>query len=314
MSLPPPSKGPIQAKKFQGFPEMKEAFMARKIDAANLLAPLAMELRSQGVPLKIVALGHRSGSVVMVRSDSAIREFRDLRGKVVAVPSRFATQRLLLWKLMKEAGMGWNDFQLVEMNPPDMPAALAARAIDAYATGEPFGAAAEMAGYGRVLVMTRDKWPNYFCCVLAVREEFLRDHRPIVQQLVTEVLAAGRWLDASMNNRLMAAEMAAGPDYFNQKPELIKFVLSHPMDRVTYTELVPRRDEFDEMMRLALEAGVLERPVSAQEYVDDSLAKAALEAEQRAGGSAAPDPMRRIGPDLPDGKKKDAAKMKGGAR
>ena len=161
VSLPPPSKGPIQTKKFQGWPELKEAFMARKVDAVYLLAPLAMELRSKGVPLKVVALGHRSGSVVMVRADATVRDFRDLRGKVVAIPSRFAVEHLLVRRLMKEVGMTVSDFQMVEMAPPDMPAALAARAIDAYSTGEPFGAAAEMAGYGRVLAMTRDMWPTY---------------------------------------------------------------------------------------------------------------------------------------------------------
>ncbi len=288
--------------------------MARKVDAAYLLAPLAMELRSKGVPLKVVALGHRSGHVVMVRADSAIRDFRDLRGKVVAVPSRFATQQLIIWKLMKDAHMTWSDFQEVEMNPPDMPAALASHVIDAYATGEPFGAAAEMAGYGRVLAMTRDVWPTYFCCVLTVREEFLREHRPIVQQLVTEILAAGRWLDASMSNRFMGAEMAARPDYFNQKPELIKFVLSHPMDRVTYTELVPLPEEFDDLMKLALEAGVLKRPVFAREYVDDSLAKAALEAERRAGGPPKVDPTIRTGSGQMGGMKMDEAQMKGMGR
>ena len=59
-------------------------------------------------------------------------------------------------------------------NAPDtsasIPAALYAKAVDAYCTGEPFGAAAQRAGYARVLRMTRDEWRNYICCVLTVRE------------------------------------------------------------------------------------------------------------------------------------------------
>jgi NitT/TauT family transport system substrate-binding protein len=147
--------------------------------------------------------------------------------------------------------------------------------------------------------------------VLTVREEFLLEHRPIVQQLVTEVLAAGRWLDTSMNNRFMGAEMAAKPEFFNQKPELIKFVMSHPMDRVTYSDLVPRPEEFDQFMTLALEAGMLERPISPQEYVDDSFAKAALEAERRAGGPSASDATIRTGPGQTGGMKMDRAQTKG---
>ena len=43
------------------------------------------------------------------------------------------------------------DIEVVEMPPPDMPAALYANAVDAYCTGEPFGAAAQRAGYTRPL-------------------------------------------------------------------------------------------------------------------------------------------------------------------
>ena len=64
------------------------------------------------------------------------------------------------------------------MAPPDMPAALYAKAVDAYCTGEPFGAAAQRAGYATVLRMTRDEWRNYICCVLTVREELIKENRP----------------------------------------------------------------------------------------------------------------------------------------
>lgn len=142
-----------------------------------------------------------------------------------------------------------------------------------------------------------------------MREEFLLEHREIVQQLVTEVLAAGRWLDASMDNRFMGAELAAKPEYFNQKPEVLKFVMSHPMDRVTYSNLVPRPEEFNMLMEMALEAGMLERPIASQEYVDDSFAKVALEAERRAGGPPKVDPTIRTGPGRMGGMKMDEAQM-----
>ena len=70
------------------------------------------------------------------------------------------------------------DIQIVEMAPPDMPAALYAKAVDGYCTGEPFGAAAQRAGYARVLRMTRDEWRNYICCVMTVREELIAENRP----------------------------------------------------------------------------------------------------------------------------------------
>ncbi len=42
---------------FQGFPEIKEALIANKMQAAFIVAPLAIALKSQGVPIRIVYLG-----------------------------------------------------------------------------------------------------------------------------------------------------------------------------------------------------------------------------------------------------------------
>jgi NitT/TauT family transport system substrate-binding protein len=161
--------------------------------------------------------------------------------------------------------------ELIEMNPPDMPAALYAGAVAAYATGEPFGAVAEKAGYARPLYMTRDVWPNYICCVLTVREELIQTDRALVQQLVNYVMGSGTWLDASQANRSLAADIAAGPNFFNQKPDVLKFVLSTPPDRVTYGDLRVIRAEFEELVQLSLEAGTINRPIPYEKYVDESL-------------------------------------------
>ena len=166
--------------KYSGWPEVKESLMSGRIQAAYLLAPLAMDLADKGIPLKIVSLGHRSGAVIMVRADSPYQHFRELAGKRVAVPSRFAVDFLFLRRMLMQENMDIKDVQIVEMAPPDMPAALYANAVDAYCTGEPFGAAAQRAGYARVLRMTRDEWRNYICCVLTVREELIWENRSLV--------------------------------------------------------------------------------------------------------------------------------------
>jgi NitT/TauT family transport system substrate-binding protein len=57
---------------FQGFPEIKEALISNRIQAAFIVAPLAIALRAQGVPIKVVYLGHRYGSAVVVRKDGPV--------------------------------------------------------------------------------------------------------------------------------------------------------------------------------------------------------------------------------------------------
>jgi NitT/TauT family transport system substrate-binding protein len=240
------------------------------VQAAYLLAPMVMDLVDSGVAAKIVSLGHRSGAVIMVRTDSPAKSFKDLRGKRIAIPSRFAVDHLFVRRMLKENGMTARDVELVEMAPPEMPAALYARQVDAYATGEPFGAVAEVAGYARILYMTRDKWPNYVCCVLTVHQALIDRERPLVQQLVNHVLSAGAWLEAAQANRDLAAVVAGGPAMFNQQPEILKHVLTNPRDRVTYADLRLIQSEMDELMEAALEAGIIRQRIAYERYVDES--------------------------------------------
>src|SRR5690606_23113840 len=261
--------------RYTGWPELKESLMAGDLQAAYMLAPLVMDLADQQVPVKIVSVGHRSGAVIMVHVDTPYRRFRDLAGKRVAIPSRFAVDFLFLRRMLADEGMTTDDVEVVEMAPADMPAALYVKGIEAYCTGEPFGAAAQKAGYARVLSMTRDEWPRYMCCVLTVREELIAKNRPLVQNMVNYVLAAGAWLDGQRQNREKAVQIAARPRFFNQDPAILRFVMDNPEDRVTYGDLrmIPR--EFEELMEQAVEAGALTRPVPYAKYVDESFARAA---------------------------------------
>ena len=114
------------------------------------------------------------------------------------------------------------DIEIVEMPPPDMPAALYANAVDAYCTGEPFGAAAQRAGYARPLRMTRDEWRNYICCVLTVREELIA--REPAAGAGPGQPRAGRGHVARRSSRRTATRRSRSPPgrkFFNQDPNIL---------------------------------------------------------------------------------------------
>src|SRR5262249_24949200 len=178
-------------------------------------------------------------------------------------------------KMLAQESMRVDQLQIVEMPPPDMPAALYANAVDAYCTGEPFGAAAQSAGYARPLRMTRDEWPKYICCVLTAREELIQSRPELVQDLVDHVLGAGVWLDTQQGNRDKAVAIAAEKSFFNQDPKILKFVMENPTDRVTYGDLRMIRAEFEDLMRLSMEAGTIAHPIAYEKYTDQRFALAA---------------------------------------
>ena len=259
--------------RFNAFPEMKEMFIGRpkEMPATFILAPMAIALREQGVKIKIVHLGHRDGSAVMVHKDSGIFQTSGLRGKTIAVPGRYANQRLIIYRELKKIGMTLDDVKIVEMPPPDMPAALLSRAVDAITSGEPFMGQTELDGYGRTLWQAKDVWPGFISCVLAVNEDAIRDHRAEIQRLVNGIAASGKWIDQSMDHRMDAAQFVS-KNYYNQNPRLLSFVLSKPPDRVTYSRLKPLRPDFEEIEQLGKEAGILQGTAHFEDYVDESFA------------------------------------------
>jgi len=153
-----------------------------------------------------------------------------------------------------------------------MPAALYAKAVDAITSGEPFMGQTELDGYGRALYLTKDVWPGFISCVLAVHEDMIRDHRDAVQQLVDGIARSGKWLDKSMDNRQSAAQFVS-QNYYNQDPRLLKHVLSKPPDRVTYTNLLVQKPEFEEIERLAKKAGIFQGKIGFAEYADASFVR-----------------------------------------
>ena len=153
---------------FQGFPEIKEALISGRVQAAFIVAPMAIALKAQGVGVKVVYLGHRYGSALVVKKAGPVKTFADMRGRTIAIPSRFSDERLLIFRAMKIWGIQPKEIKMVEMAPPDVSGALAAGAIDAFVMGEPFPSQAELAGYGRVLFQAREYWPDYMSCILVV--------------------------------------------------------------------------------------------------------------------------------------------------
>jgi NitT/TauT family transport system substrate-binding protein len=314
-------EGMFEPVRFMEFRSICDALLSGKLQATFILAPLAMSLRERGAPIRIVYLGHRDGTALMVHKNSGIDKIEDLKGKSVAIPSRFSNQYLILFKALEERGMSIDDIKTVEMPPPMMPAALASRkGCDAIIAGEPIMARTELPdaqgrpGYGKLLFMTKDVWPDFISCVLVVREDAIRNRREEVQRLVDGIARSGLWLDSDLDttNRLpgflagsvvgsrsqtpLTSLMTAGcvvslpprepfahrmlaaefvsKHYYNYPPHLLRYTLRTPPDRVKYTNLSVQRDNFLEIEKFARMAGIFEGKVTFEDYTDTSFVPA----------------------------------------
>ena len=253
----------FESQRFTDFPTVVETVKSGRLDATFMIAPLAMKLREQGVKVKIAYLGHRDGSTVMVRKDLPATSLKDLVGRVFAIPSKYSNQYLVIRKLMKDEGVDPASIRFVELPPPDMPGALASKAIDAYFIGEPHAARAELDGSGRVLYHAKDIWPHFISCVLVVTENLIAERPAVVRDLVRGIAESGEWADT---HRVEAARLVA--PYFRQDESLIRYVLTQPPDRVSYRMLTPGDDEMQRIADMALEAGILDRRLDVRGLVD----------------------------------------------
>jgi NitT/TauT family transport system substrate-binding protein len=197
---------------------------------------------------------------------------RDLPGRTIAIPSRFSDERLIVGRALRANQLGEADVKMVEMAPPDVASALNSGAIDAFVMGEPFPSQAELGGYGRVLFFAREYWPDYISCVLVVRDDVIQRRPEAVQLLVDGIARSGLWLDETRGHREYAAEFVARY-YYQQPKRMLEWALTQPMERVMYTPLSPMKRDFDLIVDLMVAAGLLDRAIPFEEYVDTTFAE-----------------------------------------
>ncbi len=260
------------AVKYASFAEMADAFRTGNLDAAFIIAPLPLVLRSQGVPAKIVYIGNRHESTLVARKELAIPHgaVAQLAGRTVAVPIRFSGHFLALRRLLAKAGLPADSVRIVEMQPPDMAAALQAGSLDAYFVGEPFAARSLTSGLATVVKYVEEDWPGFICNVLIVREELIANDPETVRRLVHGAIRASAWAEGNLE-----AATATAARLWGQDPALIRFALSNPPGRVRFRMGTPVRKEIEEIFREMASAGLIDggREEIVGQVIDDDFAR-----------------------------------------
>lgn len=250
----------IELVKFGSWPELMDALNTGKIDGASVLIQLAMKAKEQGIDLKAVALGHRDGNVVVVAPN--VEKVEDLKGKSFAIPNKYSTHNILLYRMLQDAGINYQDVDVVELPPAEMPAALAEGRIAGYVVAEPFGAISVSLEKGKVLFQSEDIWPNSIDCGLVLRNAFIEKHKDIAKQFVKDYAAAGELMNANDDH---AHEIVA------KYIKVDKEVLDLSLNWISYNNLKIEKDAYKLLRDSLIEMGLSENPPTYDEFVDSSL-------------------------------------------
>ncbi len=112
------------------------------------------------------------------------------------------------------------DVRIRIVPPPLMVANLAARHIDGYCVGEPWGQRAVDLGIGRRVAASRDVWAGHPDKVLGFSADWAARHPNTHRALIAAVIEAARWLDEP-GNRAEAARLLARRPYIDLPEEII---------------------------------------------------------------------------------------------
>jgi nitrate/nitrite transport system substrate-binding protein len=118
-------------------------------------------------------------------------------------------------------GVEGADVLLSVTPPPQMPATLEAGTIQGYCVGEPWNQQALMRGIGVPVVTDYEIWKNNPEKVLGVAKAWADRHPKTHVAVVKALIVAGRWLDASLENRREAARILARKEYVGADYEVI---------------------------------------------------------------------------------------------
>jgi len=257
-----------KAIKYSSFAEMAESLRNGQIEAAFMIAPLSIVLRQQGEDVRVVYIGNRHESTFVARKALNVKSLNDLVGKTVAVPMRYSGHNLSVLKLIDEKGLTGR-INVVEMNPPDMAAALSTGSLDAYYVGEPFAAQTLKSGDAQLVNYVEEVWPGFMSNLVVVRQDFIDENPGLVRDFVQGAVRSGLWVQKNTKDAIKIAV-----NYWNQSEGLVEYAMTTPEDRIIYDQYVPVEKEFQYMADLMKQFNLLEsNDISG--LVDDQFAKTA---------------------------------------
>jgi len=246
----------IELVKYSSWPELTDALNTGRVDGASVLVQLAAKSKEQGVGLKAVALGHRDGNAIVVKQE--INSSAELKGKTFAIPHRQSSHNILLRQMLSDAELSAEEVNVIEMAPPEMPAALAQGQIDGYCVAEPFGAKAVTLGAGKALYNSKQLWPNSICCSLVLTDDFINNHSETAKKFHTLYHEASDYLS---QNKDFAATVAK--KYLSVDDATLKLSL----EWISFDSLNFTNEAYSDLREKMIKFGISANPPQYEEFV-----------------------------------------------
>ena len=229
-----------------GWNQVGNALRNGEVDGAFILAPFAMDLFYAGLDIRLILLGHRTGSVLVTNKRAHIQTIKDFKGRAIVLPLYLSVHTMLFYKLLEKEGLSigpGKDVSFEVEAPAAMPEILQwdeSGSVGGFIVAEPFATLAVLGGYGEEFALSKDIWPNHPCCVLVMKHDVLAKYPEAVAELTNSLVQSGNFIT---DNR--AATIPIAQKFLNQPQEVVTRVLTQPVDRVKTDQLYPKLEDLD---------------------------------------------------------------------
>lgn len=193
---------------------VENALASGEVDiATHFCGPLAVQVNN-GDPIVILS-GLHPGCVELVCVDR-IRSLRDLKGKTIAVTDLGGGRHVFLAVMAAHVGLDpRKDINIVAHPAGEAMRLLAEKKIDGFLAAPPDSQQLRAKKIGRVLIdgMMDKPWSQYFCCMVAMNQPFVRKNPAAAKKALRAILKA---VDVCAREPNRAARLLVDKGYSNQ--------------------------------------------------------------------------------------------------
>ena len=254
-----------------------------KIDGAFMTVPLAMDLFSSGMDIRLLMLAHRSGSLIVKNKNAGLEGLSELANKSMLVPSSLSVQAMLLHQFLTAIGLNFGraddpESQVVceDVVPALMPEMLALDQdgdIGGFTVSEPFGRMAIDAGNASLICPTDSLWKNHPCCGFVLRQSVIDQYPDGVARLLAHFMD----MAARLEGEEEGVKISCAQAFLNQPRERIQHCLEESRVSFSPPSLIPDPEELDAIQTYINEnMGLIPQKIPLTQFLDTSWAEQAI--------------------------------------
>jgi sulfonate transport system substrate-binding protein len=212
--------------------------------------------------------GHYSSEYV-VRADSDIHKVEDLKGKILASNGIGGAIDMAMRKMLRDHGLEERrDYQIVEVQFPNMIAALDEKKVDLAGLVTPFSLIAKKSGKVRTLFTLKDAMGDTQTTLMAARAPYIAAHRAALVDFFEDWQRALRWF-YDPKNRTEALSIIA--DFTKQPASSFSDWVFTKQDYYQDPHVRPNVKALQHDLDVQKELGLLKISIDVKKYSDLSL-------------------------------------------